>query len=125
MPAARQAKLQERACQRTCPTSSCPQTLSGLESLFLLQWLQLNTTGRFTKEDGEGDKALVTPLGTAGFPALNPSQWHFLLRSGISDPCSLPGSRRAAACHPAALLVMRCQKRAMLPTGDFTLEQEG
>lgn len=125
MPAARRAKLQERACQRACPTSSCPQMLSGLESLFLLQWLRLNTDGRFTKEDGEGDKALVTPLGTAGFPARHQSQWHFLLRSGISDPCSLPGSRRAAACHLAALLVMICQKRAMLPTGDFTLEQEG
>ena len=67
----------------------------------------------------------VTPPATAGFPAWHQSQEHPLLRGGISVPCSLPGSGQAAACHPTALLVRRCQKRAMLPTGDFMLEQAG
>jgi len=63
--------------------------LSGLESLFLLPRLRLNTTGGFTKKDGEGDKAPVAPPATAGFPAWHQRQEHALLRGGISVPCSL------------------------------------
>lgn len=67
----------------------------------------------------------VTLPATDSFPAWHQNQEHPLLRGGISVPCSLPGSRRAATCRPTALLVRRCQKRAMLLTGNFMLEQEG
>lgn len=121
VPAARQAGLRECVCQCACPLGSCPQTLSGLASPFLLQWLWLNTTGSFTKEDGEGDEAPATPPATAS-PAWHQSQEHPLLCSGISIPCLLPGSGWAAARPPAALLARRCQKRAPLPMGNFMLE---
>lgn len=90
MPAARQARLRECVCQCVCPPGSCPQTLSGLASPFLLQWLWLNTTGSFTEENGEGDKAPAT----AG-PAWHQSQEHPLLCSGISPAsCLAPGGQQ-------------------------------
>lgn len=72
--------------------------------------------GRVTKRQSHRQPQPVFRLGI--------NQERPLLRSGISVACSLPGSGPAAAGHPAALLVRRCQKRALLPTGDFMLEQE-
>lgn len=98
VPAAGQARLRECVCQCACPPSSCPQTLSGLASPFLLQWLWLNTVGSFTKEDGKGDKVPATPPATADCPAWHQSQEHLLPCSGISIPCFLPGS--GSPCCP-------------------------
>lgn len=109
VPAAGQARLRECVCQCACPPGSCPQTLSGLASPFLLQWLWLNTVGSFTKEDEEGDKALATPPATTDCQLGTKAksifvQWHFhpLLPPWQQVPLLpfWPGDARKGQCFP-------------------------
>lgn len=79
------------------------------------QWL-LQKMGRVTKHQSRCQLQLVFQLGTK-------SQEHPLLCSGISVPCSLPGSGWAAACHPFGQEMPEKGNAAQRGI-DLTLEQE-